>query len=85
MREPDASLLRFCEEYTGTIRQVTSFAWEHGESQVWRIETGSGPRVYLKAHRKEEKFQQELHAYRTWTAALGSEAPQLLAVRNEEP
>ena len=55
--------------------------WQHAESLVWELKTDTDC-YYLKAHRQSRKFQQEMFAYRNWTAVLGERVPQLIATKD---
>jgi len=46
---------------------------------VARISARSGEEYVVKKHADRDKHDREVHAYRHWTPALGSSAPQLVA------
>jgi len=65
--EAAARLIRPCE-----ITQALGPA-------VARISARSGEEYVVKKHADRDKHDREVHAYRHWTPALGSSAPQLVA------
>lgn len=42
-----------------------------------------GREYVVKKHASQAKHDREVHAYRRWTAALGTAAPELIAVDSE--
>jgi hypothetical protein len=48
-------------------------------SAVARISAHNGQEYVIKKHASQVKHDREVHAYRHWTAALGSSAPELVA------
>ncbi len=47
---------------------------------VVRVATASGEELVVKQHLSKPLHDREVHAYRTWTSALGPSAPALIAV-----
>lgn len=75
-------LADWCHDILGAYMVVSTHTQIHQESQVWRLRTSNGL-VYLKAHRRVEKWGLEVHAYEQWASALGDAVPRLIAVRDE--
>ncbi|WP_338064350.1 aminoglycoside phosphotransferase family protein [Thermoactinospora rubra] len=50
-----------------------------GSASVAVVTDPSGNRYVLKKHTAQERFDAEVHAYRTWVPSLGGHAPRLLA------
>jgi Ser/Thr protein kinase RdoA (MazF antagonist) len=78
------TLKAFAEAELGPLRKARFCGWEHAESRVWRLVASSGKTAYLKAHRQDRKFKQELAAYTEWAPKLAPFTPKLLAVHEEE-
>jgi Ser/Thr protein kinase RdoA (MazF antagonist) len=51
---------------------------------VVRVATASGEEFVVKQHRSRLLHDREVHAYSTWTSALGPSAPALVAVDGQE-
>lgn len=85
MPRPAPALLDLSCRVLGNETSFRFASWDHGESQIWEATNAASERAYLKSHRQNTKFQQELHAYRHWCPQLAGHVPQLLAVREEEP
>ncbi|MGW4463005.1 phosphotransferase enzyme family protein [Micromonospora sp. NPDC004704] len=62
-------------------------AWHdgHAGTHLLRAKTEDHGGVIVKVHRAQERHVQEVHAYRTWTPALGERAPRLLATNGDPP
>lgn len=67
LRDSAAALIGPCE-----ITQLLAPA-------VARVRTRHGREYVVKQHPSQTKHHREVHAYRHWTAALGSAAPELIA------
>jgi Ser/Thr protein kinase RdoA (MazF antagonist) len=48
-------------------------------NEVLQVRDGCGQEFVVKQHASQPKHQRKVHAYRHWTAALGSSAPTLIA------
>lgn len=78
-------LMEFAVDAAGPVRSSVFCGNPHAESLVWRLTPVAGGRLYLKAHRRKRKFEQERTAYRAWGEFLQPTVPKLLAVRSEAP
>lgn len=85
MPEPAPVLLDLCRATLGSITGTRFVGWDHGESLIWEVSSAARERSFMKAHRQEVKFRQELHAYRRYGLALSGSVPKLLAQREQEP
>lgn len=79
-------VITWCKSVLGEVTLLSDHSKDHGghESSTQRIRVAGNP-GYLKIHESPGHWRNEVHAYRTWTAAFGNHAPRLLAVRNEPP
>lgn len=76
MNDPDRTLIEFASHFLTEGEPVHDpFLPAH----VIRLRDASGRDFVAKRHRVLERFRRELHAYNTWTTALGEHAPRLLA------
>lgn len=57
------------EAHLGPLHAASDASWQHAASDVVRVEGERGA-AYLKRYRERRKFEQEVHAYRTWCPAL---------------
>lgn len=64
----------------GACAAVADRSWPHGEARVIEVRNDAGRAFIGKAHRRAERFEAELRAYRRWVPALGHRAPRLVAV-----
>jgi Ser/Thr protein kinase RdoA (MazF antagonist) len=71
LREAVTGLLGVCE-----ITAITGTA-------AARVTAADGAKFVVKLHGSRVKHDREVHAYRRWTRALGSSAPELAAVDNQ--
>lgn len=79
MRTSD-ELLTLCRYHLDP--QAERIAPRRNESAVLRAATAAGE-VIVKAHRTRERFEQEVHAYRTWAPQLTDRTPRLLIAVTE--
>ena len=84
----DARTRRWVEEHVGSFDIVSTYAHEHGYSQLWRLRIAGGrigdKHVWLKCHRHPPKWAGEVHALTKWAPELGL-APETLAWRASPP
>jgi Ser/Thr protein kinase RdoA (MazF antagonist) len=71
LREAVSRLLRACE-----ITAIT-------ETSIARVTAADGAEFVVKQHSSRAKHDREVHAYRHWTRALGSCAPELAAIDDQ--
>jgi aminoglycoside/choline kinase family phosphotransferase len=71
------ALEAWCRSALGDGEFSRDHSWGHGEAVVREFST-SDRIVIVKAHQQRDKFEAELHAYRTWVPVLGDSAPALL-------
>ncbi len=77
-------LLDWCRSIVGSIVEVVPAGHDHGNAQVFRITSSSGL-LYLKHHRAELRWRNELSAYETFVRAIADYAPRLVAARDQPP
>jgi Ser/Thr protein kinase RdoA (MazF antagonist) len=58
---------------------ITGWHQGHHGVPIMRAVTTNHGEVIVKVHRNPQRHNQEIHAYRNWTAALGDLAPRLIA------
>lgn len=78
--------LDWCRSVLGPVEVLSDHSKAHGghESSTQRLRTPLGF-CYLKLHRTQAHWHNEVHAYERWAGAFGDCAPRLLAVRDEAP
>jgi len=78
--------LDWCASTLGPIEILSDHSKVHGghESSTCRLRAAVGC-CYLKVHRSESSWHNEVHAYERWACAFGAAAPRLLAVRDQQP
>lgn len=79
-------VLDWCAEVIGPIKTQSDRTRQYsGDKKTSiRFETPSGA-CYLKIHRDQSRWEQEVHGYQHWAPVFGDQAPKLLAVREQEP
>jgi Ser/Thr protein kinase RdoA (MazF antagonist) len=83
--EPGPELTSFVEGILGDLESIRFRGWQHAESRVWELNSAAGGTAFLKQHKQDRKFKQELGAYRHWAPALAPYTPQLLGVYETKP
>jgi Ser/Thr protein kinase RdoA (MazF antagonist) len=76
-----AEIAAFVDRHVGALSDVRFCSWDHGVSDVWDCRTTDGRHVFVKSCR--DKYDQEVHAYRTWAPQLGDRCPRLLAADDQ--
>jgi Ser/Thr protein kinase RdoA (MazF antagonist) len=76
--ECSEALLEFAQFHLGNITRVTARGWKHQETGVWELASEQG-RVFLKSHKQNAKFEQELRAYLEFVPHALKITPALLA------
>jgi Ser/Thr protein kinase RdoA (MazF antagonist) len=86
--ENRTEVLAWCASVLGPIEVVAdrNRSREHAglRAAIHRLHMPSGG-CYLKIHRDQAHWENEVHAYEQWAPAFGNFAPRLLAVHAEEP
>lgn len=72
-------MLDFCHGLLGEFSVQRDHSWPHGESKVLELRDRAGQRWIAKSSRKQQLFQQEVTAYRSWTPSLGERVPTMLS------
>lgn len=67
---PDEDTAAWVTEVLGDSKIESHFAHEHGNSNLWRIRTGS-KRVWLKMHASSERWAAETNALAQWGPKTG--------------
>ncbi|NRA36944.1 MAG: aminoglycoside phosphotransferase family protein [Planctomycetes bacterium] len=70
----DGDLRSLVEAVIGTVQRITNCSWQHGNSQVWRVETINSEEgaYYIKVHAQHGKYRQEKLAYENWLPQLNN-------------
>lgn len=74
----------WCAGLLGAFDVRSTHHQPHGEAQIWRL-AAQGQTVYLKSHRRAQKWAMEVHAYEHWLPMLGADVPQLLGALESTP
>ncbi|RLT40595.1 MAG: aminoglycoside phosphotransferase family protein [Chloroflexi bacterium] len=85
-RTPLTGLLDWCQAILGPLQLISDSSREHPGQRTGalRLRAESGD-YYLKIHREQAGWHNEVHAYRAWASAFGGFAPRLLAAHDAEP
>jgi 8-oxo-dGTP diphosphatase len=79
----------WCTALFGPLRLKKESSREHPGQRAsifhLQIPSVTGGKAVLKLHRNRTHWECEVHAYEQWAGAFGVSAPNLLAVREEEP
>lgn len=78
------NLKAFAENIIGALQEVRFCGWRHAQSRVWEVKAAGGT-AFLKAHKQDRKFKQELGAYLAWMPALAPHTPELLGAHAPKP
>lgn len=79
-------ILQWCASVFGTIEVISDHSQEHAGHRATALRLRTPAQVcYLKIHRDPLLWESEVHGYAQWAPAFGDFAPQLLAVKDEEP
>ena len=86
LEPPIDEVLGWCTSVLGPVKLTAEHSKTHGghESSTYRLNTSQGF-CYLKIHRTDSHWHNEVHAYEKWAGAFGDFAPRLLAVREKAP
>ena len=80
------TVLNWSAGVLGRIENVSDHTRSHpGDRTITTRVQGSSGEFFIKIHRFEANWEQEVHAYENWSAVFGRYAPRLLGVRADPP
>ena len=78
MKQPAEDVVAIARRVVAGPSTWVDHTTPHGEADVWRLMRDGRTLAWVKQHRTLRKWQQEVHAYRTWLPHVGDGVADLL-------